>query len=509
MSDQAGPIKSIAIIGGGTAGWMTAASLVHALGRQGVSITLVESSAIGTVGVGEATVPAIRRYFQSLDMDVLDVMKATNGTFKLAIAFDDWLHEGHRFLHPFGRYGVAAGPIGFHHLWTRMRQAGDQSPLGDYSLGDALAREGRFALPPTATHDAAQPDFMVYDWALHFDASLFAQHLRRFAEARGVRRIDAKVTEVALNSETGFIDSVVLDTGVEVAADLFVDCSGFRSILSQQTLGVKFRDWSRWLPCDRAVALPCAHADGGDLTPFTRSRAEEAGWTWRIPLQHRVGNGYVYSSALLSDHDAEAHLRRGLEGEALASANFVRFRPGHVERFWERNCVAIGLAAGFLEPLESTSITLIQAGIDKLLEFFPRADCAPELQAEYNRISTLEFERIRDFIILHYWANRRGDQPLWKHCREEPLPDTLAHKIALFRAAGKLAQYDWDSFHEPSWLCVMTGMGVLPRAYDPQADAIGLPSIETLAANIRRDVRRMASDAPRHADFIARYCKAP
>ncbi|HUQ10309.1 MAG TPA: tryptophan halogenase family protein, partial [Steroidobacteraceae bacterium] len=423
---QSALARSVVIVGGGTAGWMTAASLAHRLARLGVEITLVESSAVGTIGVGEATVPAIRRYFHSLGLSAFEVMKATNGTVKLAIEFDGWRHEGHSFMHPFGSFGLEAGPVAFNHLWTRLRRSANPGELDEYSMGAQLARAGRVTMPP----DDARVDFEHFDWAVHFDAAKFASFLRVFAESRGVRRVDAKVAEVLTNGE--HIEGIRLESGDRLDASLFVDCSGFHRVLIEKALHSGFVDWRHWLVCDRAVAMPCAHADPGDLAPSTRSRALDAGWAWRIPLQNRVGNGYVYSSDHISDDAAVSVLRGQLEGAALAEPHVVRFRAGHVKRFWIGNCVAIGLACGFLEPLESTSISLIQMGIDKLLHFWPDEPVAPEraaaLVAEYNRLSVVEYERIRDFIILHYSANGRTRGELWKYCREMTLPETLTRK---------------------------------------------------------------------------------
>ncbi len=351
--------------------------------------------------------PAIRRYFQSLGLNAFDVMKATNGTIKLAIEFDGWKHEGHSFMHPFGRYGLEAGPVAFHHLWNRLRQQGDPGTLDEYSMGAQLARAGRVTLPP----DNPRVDFEHFDWAVHFDASRFATFLRTFAETRGVRRIDARVAEVLRDGESEHIRSVRLDSGEILDGELFIDCSGFHRLLIERALQAGFVDWRHWLMCDRAVALPCAAADPDTIAPYTRSRALDAGWTWRIPLQNRVGNGYVYSARITSATSRRWRRLRGqLEGEVLGEPNFVKFRAGHVRRFWIGNCVAIGLASGFLEPLESTSISLIQMGIDKLLHFWPDRAIAPSIGFdEYNRLSVTEFERIRDFIILHYSANgRRG-----------------------------------------------------------------------------------------------------
>ncbi|MGN6422066.1 MAG: tryptophan halogenase family protein [Asticcacaulis sp.] len=528
------PIRSIVIVGGGTSGWMTAASLAQRLAQRDVRITLVESSAIGTIGVGEATVPAIRSYFASLGLDAFEVMKASNGSFKLGIEFDGWREAGHRFFHSFGRYGLPGGPVEFHHIWQRLREAGEPWPLSDYCLGDAMAYAGRFR----PQDPQARGDFLIYDWAVHFDAGLFARLLRGYAEQRGVTRIDAKITGVVQQPETGFVERVKLDSGAEVAGDLFIDCSGFRGLLIQGAMQAGFNNWSHWLPCDRAVAIPCKHnflrsnatqaspriSSGGqsalpqadasalgnsdNFLPLTRSKAMTAGWTWRIPLQHRVGNGYVYASAQISDDEAEAALRAELDGEVIGEPNFVRFTAGHAKKLWDRNVVAIGLSGGFLEPLESTSITLIQVGIDKLLQLFPNRDCAPALAEEYNRRAGLEYERIRDFIILHYWANKRSDGELWRACREMEIPDTLQAKYEAWKARGVFVRYDHDSFFDPSWLCMWDGFDIQPDAYDPFTDNFPLQDLTEVCAHMRRDVQAMAKDAPSHADFIRQYCAA-
>ena len=499
---QSLPVRSVVIVGGGTAGWMTAASLAHRLGRLGVSITLVESSAVGTIGVGEATVPAIRRYFQSLGLDAFEVMKATNGTVKLAIEFDGWRHEGHSFMHPFGRYGLEAGPVAFHHLWNRLRAAGDPGVLDEYATGAQLARAGRVSLPP----ENARVDFEHFDWAVHFDASRFAAFLRTFSEARGVKRIDARVAEVIRDGESEHIRGIRLDSGEMLEGSLYIDCSGFHRLLIERSLQSGFVDWRHWLVCDRAVALPCAPADAETIAPYTRSRAMDAGWTWRIPLQNRVGNGYVYSSDHISDEQALEALRGELEGKALGEPNFVKFRAGHVRRFWIGNCVAIGLSGGFLEPLESTSISLIQMGIDKLLHFWPEQRIAPELAAEYNRLSVTEFERVRDFIILHYSANGRQSDcnrgELWRYCREMPLPETLARKVAIYRARGLIQQFDCECFFDPSWLCMYGNFGIDAGAWDPLANLLPLQELEDVTRRIRDDIVRSAQGALRHREFL-------
>ncbi len=494
---KAAPVSSVVIVGGGTAGWMTAASLAHRLNRLGISITVVESSAVGTIGVGEATVPAIRRYFQSLGLDTFEVMKATNGTIKLAIEFDGWKQQGHSFMHAFGRYGLEAGPVAFHHLWNRLRQNGDPGALDEYAMGAQLARAGRVNLPP----DNPRVDFENFDFAVHFDASRFATFLRAFAEKLGVRRIDARVVEVLRDGESEHLRGIRLDSGETLEGALYIDCSGFHRLLIERSLHAGFVDWRHWLMCDRAVALPCAAGDPHAIAPYTRSRAMDAGWAWRIPLQNRVGNGYVYSSDHISDEQALNALRAQLDGTVLGEPNLVKFRAGHVRRFWIGNCIAIGLSSGFLEPLESTSISLIQMGIDKLLHFWPELPLAPELAAEYNRLSVTEFERIRDFIILHYSANGRpGD--LWRYCREMPLPETLTRKIALYRARGLIQQFDSESFFDPSWLCMYGNFGIEAGAWDPLTNLLPLPELEDVTRRVRDDIARIARSATPHREFL-------
>jgi tryptophan halogenase len=464
----------------------------------GISVTLIESSLIGTIGVGEATVPAIKRYFGALELDVYEVLRATNGTVKLAIEFDGWKHEGHSFLHPFGRYGIQAGPVAFHHIWNRLRAAGESAPLDDYSLGAQLARAGRVFLP----RSEPRADFELFDWAVHFDAGRFAQFLRQFCEARGVRRIDARLSEVRLHPETGHIEQLRLDNGETLGAQLFIDCSGFHRLLIEGALKVGYEDWRHWLMCDRAIALPCTPRDPAAIAPYTRSRALSAGWAWRIPLQQRIGNGYVYSSDHISDDRAVAALRGELEGEALAEPNLVRFRAGHVKRFWAGNCVAIGLSGGFLEPLESTSISLIQMGIDKLIHFWPDANLAPDLATEYNRVSVQEFVRIRDFIILHYAANGRQDGQLWRYCRDMSLPDSLQHKLALYRARGLIVQYDSESFFDPSWVCMYANFGIEARGLDPYTSLLGLEELKEVMRRVRADIAAMAGEGSPHREFL-------
>ncbi len=413
-------------------------------------------------------------------------------------------------MHPFGRYGLEAGPVAFHHIWNRLRHHDQGNPaiagtLDEYSMGTQLARAGRVTMPP----ESPRVDFEHFDWAVHFDASRFAAFLRGFAETRGVRRIDARVAEVLRDGEKEHIRGVRLDSGDILEGALFVDCSGFHRLLIERTLNTGFVDWRHWLMCDRAVALPCVAAEDS-FAPYTRSRALDAGWTWRIPLQNRVGNGYVYCSDYISDEQAVETLRGQLEGQVLGEPNFVKFRAGHVKRFWIGNCVAIGLASGFLEPLESTSISLIQMGIDKLLHFWPDENMTPELSAqlsgEYNRLSVTEFERIRDFIILHYSANGRpsdnGRGELWRYCREMPLPETLTRKIALYRARGLIQQFDSESFFDPSWLCMYGNLGIEAGSWDPLTNLLPLPELENVTRRVREDIARVARGAAQHREFL-------
>ncbi|WP_438263857.1 tryptophan halogenase family protein [Asticcacaulis machinosus] len=467
---------------------MTAASLSHQLRHLSLDITLVESSDIGTVGVGEATVPAIRDYFRSIDLDIGEVLQEAKGTIKLGIEFTDWKAAGHSFFHPFGMYGVPAGDVGFHHIWHRLRQLGDKADLSEYNLCTQMALNRRFAKPPVQPRVA----FEAYDWAIHFDAGLFAKLLRKKAEANGVSRLDALIETVSVGGN-GHVDHLYLSDGRKLEGDLFIDCSGFRAIVIQKALGTGFEDWTHWLPCDRAVAIPCEASE--DLVPYTRARAQSAGWTWRIPLQHRVGNGYVYSSEYLSAEAAEGALRAQLEGQALADANHIRFTTGHAKRIWNGNCIAIGLSAGFLEPLESTSLVLVQNGIEKLIRLFPETGFKPAVIDEYNRSSTLEYERIRDFIILHYWASQRPEA-FWKKFKGMTLPDTLSHKIEVFRASGHLVRYEWESFQDPSWLSMYAGFDIAAYGRDPLADRYDEAQILSIGRQMRSDIAHRVCLAP-------------
>jgi tryptophan halogenase len=493
-------VRSIAIVGGGTAGWMCAAALAQVLKDRYCAIRVIESAEIGTVGVGEATIPLIHLFNRMLGLDENEFMRATRATFKYGIEFRDWTRLGHSYFHPFGSYGVNLDAVGFHHAWLRLRELGDETPLDDYSICAVASREGKAARPKPDPHSFLSR----ITHAFHFDASLYGRYLRAYAEGRGVARTEGKIVDVELRSDDGFIQSLVLESGERVGADFFIDCSGFRALLIGQALKIAFEDWSQWLPCDRAVAMPCERGEA--LTPCTRATALEAGWRWRIPLQHRVGNGYVYCSEHLSDDRAVDRLSRDLEGKPLAQPNFLRFKAGRRTRFWEKNCVAIGLAGGFLEPLESTSIHLIQSGIVKLLQIFPmRTFDAVDID-EYNRLIGAEYERVRDFIILHYYAVERGDSELWRRMRAMQIPETLARKIEHFRSRGRVAQYDQELFGETSWIAVMMGQSIWPERYDPLADALEMQDIRRRLAAIRTDIHRAVDAMPTHRDFLAQHC---
>jgi len=489
-------LRSIVIAGGGTAGWMAASYLAKRLEGRNVRITVVESSAIGTVGVGEATVPGIRDFLRVLDVTEHEVMAATQGTAKLGIEFVDWKHPGTRFFHPFGLYGMRSRGVAFHHYVRKLRKAGHEVDIGDYCLATAMARRDLFMQPT----DRPVHDLLYFDWALHFDAALFARFLRAKAMEWGVSHLDATITCVRTDETSGHICALDTDRGETVAGDFFIDCTGFRPLLIGEALDIPYEEWTNLLPCDRAVAVPCVRREA--LTPYTRSTALSAGWQWRIPLRHRVGNGYVYASRHLSDDEATATLLARLEGEALAEPNAIRFRTGRRSAFWHRNCVALGLAAGFMEPLESTSITLIQTGLEKLLGLLPDRRFDPALEDEYNRTTALEYERIRDFLILHYVANTRRGEPMWDRCRSTALPPMLANKLRLYKARGHLVRYDWESFQDPSWISMYEGFDIQPVTYDLAADHFSEADLAAALDRMRSSIADAVDLAEPHETYL-------
>lgn len=494
-------VRNIVIVGGGTAGWMTAAALAKFLLPKHYSITLVESESIGTVGVGEATVPHIRYFNEVLGIDENEFMKKTNATYKLGIEFSNWGKLGDTYIHPFGVYGSALNDVSFHHYWLRAHLQGEASVIGDYAAGVMAAYAEKFSYP----HADSRSLLSKYSYAFHIDASLYAQLLRNYSETRGVKRIEGKITKVDQHSDNGTITAITLESGARISGNFFIDCSGFRGLLINETLQTPFEDWSHWLPCDRAVAVPSARV--GAPLPYTKATAREAGWQWRIPLQSRTGNGHVYASQYVSDDEAASGLLANLEGEPLANLNFLRFKTGRRQQSWNKNCVAIGLSSGFLEPLESTSIYLIQLAIMKLIEFFPSENLELGVASEFNRDLLMEYERVRDFLILHYHATTRDDSPFWNYCRTMSIPESLAYKMQLFREQGHVERYKRGMFLEPSWVAVYLGQGVLPRQYHPLVNKLDDNQLRQFMHGIRSSLVDQVSAMPSHSDSIARYCQ--
>jgi tryptophan halogenase len=488
-------VKRIVIAGGGTAGWMAAAALSKTLGKV-LEITLIESDEIGTVGVGEATIPPLVTFHRLLEINEQKFMAAVQGTFKLGIGFENWRNVGQNYIHSFGVTGHDHWTAGFQHFWLKGRERGLAGDYGDYCLELRAAQQSKFAHLPK----------IGINYAFHIDASLYAQFLRRFSEGYGVRRLEGKIVEVRTNADTGFIEALRLDSGDEIAGDLFIDCTGFRGLLIEQTLHAGYEDWSHWLPCDTAVAVQTQST--GEAIPYTRSIAREAGWQWRIPLQHRVGNGMVYCSRYISDADARDTLLGNVEGALLTEPRVIRFRPGQRRRAWIKNCVALGLASGFIEPLESTSIHLIQRGITRLLQMFPHTAIAAADVEEYNRQTSYEIEHIRDFIVLHYNVTERDDTPFWRHCRSMEIPASLEHRIALFRETGRVFRMPNELFAENSWIQVMLGQGIVPRQHHPVVNIMSDEELSRFLQNIKSSVDATVSQLPKHEAYVKQYCPA-
>ena len=493
-------IRDIVIVGGGTAGWMAAAALARLLDRRSVRITLVESDEIGTIGVGEATIPPLTAYNNMLGINEDQFIAATKGTFKLGIEFLNWGTRGKRYFHPFGCHGQDFRGVNFHQLYLRELERRPLDDIAAWSMSSTAAALGRFARPAAnATLPLSQ---LAY--AFHFDAGLYAQFLRRIAEADGVHRVEGKIVDAALDGSNGNVTEVRLADGAAVPGDLFIDCSGFRGLLIEDKLKTGYEDWTHWLPCDRAIAVPSDYP--GQPDPFTRSTARSAGWQWRIPLQHRMGNGHVYSSAHISDSDAETELLANLEGKALADPRRLSFTTGRRRLAWNGNVVSLGLSSGFVEPLESTSIHLIQSGIVKLLALFPDKRFNPVERDEYNRQMQDVFEDVRDFVILHYHANSRTDSDFWIQCRTMEIPDSLRSKLELWRSKGRLFRENRELFGTASWVAVLLGQGIVPDEYEPAADALDEAFIADALDKMRLSYRKMAEHMPRHGDFVADAC---
>jgi tryptophan halogenase len=497
------PIKKVLIVGGGTAGWMCAAFVGQSVGKD-IEVRVVESDEIGIVGVGEATIPPIMNFNRALAIDENEFVKATQATFKLGIEFRNWGALGDRYIHGFGTMGHNTGVVDFHQYWLKAWLAGKVKRVEDYSINLLACEKNKFMRARTDIPNSPLADI---GHAFHFDAGLYARFLRGLAEKQGVKRTEGKITSVQQHPDTGFVTSVTLENGEVLDADLFVDCSGFRGLLIEQTLHAGYQDWSHWLPCDRAMAVPCESVS--PLTPYTRSTAHKAGWQWRIPLQHRIGNGHVYCSQYISDDEAAHVLLGNLDGRKLADPRPLRFTAGRRNKFWDKNVVAIGLASGFMEPLESTSIHLIQKGISRLVSFFPNQGFDQADIDEFNRQSILEYEQIRDFIVLHYKATTRDDSPLWDYCRNMSVPETLQRRMDLFRSNGRIYREGTELFAEVSWFQVMFGQHVRPKGYHGLADSRSDELVEKMLADVYRVMHGVVEQMPTHEQFIERNCKAP
>lgn len=493
-------VRRIVIVGGGSAGWMAAAALSKLLGRRVEEILLVESSEIGTIGVGEATLPTLRAFNAALGIDEIEFIRKTQATFKLGIEFRGWNPE-RTFFHGFSDFGPDMRGVSPHQLWLKMRAVGDDRSYSDYSIATVAAGFGRFA-PPIPDRSSVLGS---YSYAFQFDATAYAAYLRGFAEQRGVKRIEGRIVDVRLRPEDGFVEAVLLQGEHSVSGDLFIDCSGFAALIIERALHAGFEDWSKWLPCDRALAV--ASARSGEPAPVTSSIAHRAGWQWRIPLQHRTGNGYVFCSSYIGEDEAAQTLLGNLDAQALAGPRLLKFTAGRRRESWKHNCVALGLAGGFLEPLESTSIHLVESGLGRLIELFPDRGFEPKLAEEYNRLMTRSYESIRDFIVLHYHASRREGE-FWRDVQNMAIPDALRHQIELFKARGAVALYDSGAFAEPSWVSIYFGHGVFPRRHDPMADLIEDAALGRELQRRARLVAGAAQSLPMHGAFIDKYCKA-
>ena len=496
MKMEGGRLRRIVIAGGGTAGWMAAAAIARTMGRT-IEVTLVESDAIGTIGVGESTIPPLFAYNRLLGIDEAEFMRATQATFKLGIAFDHWKHVGHSYFHSFGLTGKDHWSAGFQHFWLYGRHKGHDQAYDDYCVELKAALQGRFAhLPNEQTN-----------YAYQLDSGLYARFLRRMAEAEGTRRIEGKIAQVELDGESGNIAALSLEGGERVEGDLFLDCTGFRALLIEGALHAGFDDWSHYLPCDSAIAIQTENL--GPPVPYTRAMAHDAGWQWRIPLQHRTGNGIVYASRYLSRDSALERLLGNIEGETRSEPNMLRFTTGARRRQWHRNCIAIGLASGFMEPLESTSIHLIQRAVLRLIRMMPLTKISVRDIAEFNDQQFVDMLQIRDFLILHYKATERQDSPFWRQCQSMEIPDSLSHKIELFRETGRVFRRSDELFAENSWVQVMMGQGIMPRTWHPIAEKLTDEELSRLLATVRDTVARSVEAMPEHHAYVARYCAAP
>lgn len=497
-------IKKIVVVGGGTAGWMAAAGLAKFLGTPNLNITLVESEQIGTVGVGEATIPLISMFNRALELDEQDFVRETNATFKLGIEFANWKKLGHSYFHPFGAFGVDWDGIPFSHFWLRWKSLGGGLDSSRFNVETEAARELKFMNTDSETGPRVMPRV---NYAYHFDASLYAAYLRKYAEKRGVERVEGKIVAVDKSAEFGTIEKLRLDNGKEIEGDFFIDCSGFSGLLIEKELHAGFEDWSHWLPVDRAVAVPCENS--GPLLPYTRSTGRDAGWQWRIPLQHRVGNGYVFSSQYISEDEATAQLLESLDGKPLADPKVLRFTTGFRKKGWDKNCIALGLSGGFLEPLESTSIHLVQLAISKLLAYFPMDKHCELESARFNMEMREEYENIKDFLISHYHVTERDDTPFWQYVKNMSIPESLDRRLKLFKSRGEVLVKHQELFKNDSWFAVLTGQGLMPEGFHPVAAAISEDELRLRLTKVRSGIQKRIEMMPTHEEYIRQNCASP
>lgn len=493
-------IKTIIVVGGGTAGWMSAAAFAKFAQNKEARVILVESEDIGTVGVGEATIPPFVQFNEMLGINEAEMLSHVGGTFKLGIQFVNWGKQEDSYFHPFGDYGYQIDGVAFHHIWMKYRKSGDPRPLFLFNAETIAAQYRKFG----RTEDSGRDDLPPINYAYHLDAGKYAQFLRHFSEARGVERIEGMVDTVSVNNETGDVESLLLKDGQTIEGDFFIDCTGFRGLLIEQALKTGYEDWTHWLPCDRAWAVPCEQTE--DPLPYTRATAHSAGWQWRVPLQHRLGNGHVFCSSFMDDQEAQDILMNNLDGKPLADPKLLRFVTGHRKKFWNKNVVAIGLASGFMEPLESTSIHLISTGVAKLLATFSLRGVSEVQRNTYNRLTLKEYSRIRDFLILHYNATKRDDSDFWNHCRTMEIPDTLKEKIDLFKWNGQIFREEDELFTSTSWSAVMLGQGIAPDGYNPLADVLDQASLRKEVSEIEKSIKYLVYHMPSHGDYLRKYC---
>lgn len=492
----------IVIVGGGTAGWMCAAALSSLVGNKVCNIVLVESDEIGSVGVGEATLPHMKTFNDRIGINEADMMRQTQATIKLGIQFIDWGGVGGSYVHPFGSHGGRIDGVDFHQQWARVRHLDNIKNIDSYSFAIQSALHNKFQFPSDDQSNIKS----TFSYAYHFDAGLYANYLRLFSEKKNVKRIEGKITHITNHPDNGNISSIILASGEKISGDYFIDCSGFRSLLLGDNLQENFEDWSKWLVCDKAFAVASEITD--DLPPYTQSKAKSAGWQWRIPLQHRTGNGYVFCSQYISDDEAASSLLHDIKGGSISTPRLLTFRSGRYKKSWTKNCIGIGLASGFLEPLESTSIYLIKAAILNFIKLLPGANPDSAILNEYNRLMDIEYERIRDFLILHYHLNQRDDSELWRYCRNMDVPDSLKEKIKIFKHRGYVDSYAYGLFSVPSWISVLAGQNLMQEGVDPFASKITEDAASQKLHGIYQDIDHALSGVPSHKEFLAKYCAA-